>query len=138
MNIRQTSSRSTLIAAIIVVTALGAYSLFQAREMIEGPKVVVDTPQNGSTLTDPLLVLKGHASNISAISLNGRDIYINDAGQWSEQVLLAEGYNTIMIEAQNKFGKRIEQRLEYIYTGTGTASPAPDNLSTSPPARQAS
>ena len=91
------------------------YALFQARNLIRGPMISIENPQNGSTLVESLISIEGHAENISYISLNDRQIFIDEAGAFKEKLLLSYGYNIMTIKAKDKFGRETQETLELVY-----------------------
>lgn len=99
--------------AFIIMAIIG-YSFFQSRNLIRGPSLDLMTPKNGSTVTDPLVEIKGVAKNISFISLNNRQIFVDENGNFHEELLLSPGYNLWKIEAKDKFGRIVSKRLELV------------------------
>ena len=55
------------------------------------------------------------AKNIKDISLNDRKIFIDEQGNFKEQLLLSYGYNVFKIKANDKFGRSVEKIVEIIY-----------------------
>ncbi len=99
------------------VISLG-YGVFQARNLVLGPQIMVSHPQNGTNFTDPLITVDGTAYNITAISLNDRPIFIDETGAFSEKLLLTPGYTIMKVQAHDKFGRETQQLLELTYTPT--------------------
>lgn len=110
--------RVSLVAGIVILIL--AYGLFQARNLISGPEIVISTPENGESVNDPLVVVSGIATNINSITLNDRQIFIDKQGNFSEKLLVPEGYTIIKVAAQDKFGRSIERRIELNYTSAST------------------
>jgi len=102
-------------AIAILVVAIASYSLFQARNIIGGPLVEIHTPKNGSTLSESLVSIEGRAENITHISLNDRQIFVDERGKFHEQLLLSYGYNILAVKARDKFGRETEKILELVY-----------------------
>lgn len=100
----------------IVLFGLGGYGFYEARNMLEGPKVLITSPATGTNVTDPLITLAGVAHNISYISLNDRPIFVDQAGNFTEKLLLSPGYTIMKMHAQDKFGRETQQLLELTYT----------------------
>lgn len=100
---------------IIFALALAGYALYQTKSLREGPQLLITTPLNGSLATTSLLVISGTAKNISWITLNGRQIYVDEAGNFREQLLLSYGYNIITLSAKDKFGRSVSKKLELVY-----------------------
>lgn len=114
-------SRRTVQIAIIglVISALGAYGLFQARTLLEGPQVAIQYPTDGSTVQQSLVELEGSTENITSIEVNDRTIHVNRKGQFTEPVVLSQGYNVITIEATDRFGRSTTDRLEVVHKPLG-------------------
>lgn len=99
----------------LLVLAIVGYIFFQTRNVIRGPIITIQTPQNGATLEESLVIIKGVAKNISYISLNDRNIFIDEQGRFQEKLLLSYGYNIMAIKAEDKFGRKTEEILELVY-----------------------
>jgi hypothetical protein len=107
----------------IVVIALFAlliacYALFQARNLILGPQVSITAPAPGETIDSPLVTITGTAKNITYISLNDRQIFVDEKGDFSESLLASPGYNTWELEAKDKFGRIVSKKVEVVFNNT--------------------
>jgi hypothetical protein len=114
----RTNFRRTLgiwIACIVGLLIVG-YGCYEARHLIAGPEVSILTPKNGDTLTSDYIEITGTAENIAYISLNDRQIYIDDKGNFKESLLLSPGYNKEVIVAKDKFGRVKHETIELVYT----------------------
>lgn len=109
------SSYFGLIALLFLVIAISGYAIAKSFNLLEGPKLFVLTPKNGETLKNPLIPVEGEAKNIAFLSLNGRQIFVDENGKFSEQILLYEGYNVITVSTEDKFGRTKKEILEVIY-----------------------
>ncbi|HAO64586.1 TPA: hypothetical protein DCQ44_01235 [Candidatus Taylorbacteria bacterium] len=121
--------------SIIAILILG-YGLFQARNLILGPEISLTTPKNGENVTNPLIVVSGVATNITHISLNDRQIFVDNQGKFSEKLLVPPGYTIIKLAAQDKFGRTTQRLIELNYTAplqvvtaTSSATTSVDTLS---------
>ncbi|MFC1802120.1 hypothetical protein ACFLY7_01640 [Patescibacteria group bacterium] len=101
-----------IILAIVLVVG---YSYYQMRNLLNGPVLIVTSPQNGETFSESLIEITGETKNISEISLNDRPIFIDENGNFKEKMLLSYGYNVIKIEAGDRFDRKIKKILEVIY-----------------------
>ena len=88
---------------------------FQSREFLSGPTIEIRAPSNGATLSTSLIHIEGIAKRVSFITLNDRQIYVDENGKISEELLLQYGYNIISIKATDRFNRKVEKRLELIY-----------------------
>lgn len=96
-------------------SALLFYGYLKSANLIEGPEVFLDSPRNGETTVTSLVTITGIARNIAFITLNDRQIFLDGEGRLNEKLLLSYGYNIITVKARDKFGKRIEKRIELVY-----------------------
>jgi hypothetical protein len=103
-----------LVLIVLIVGFLGIYFLFQARGYLFGPKITLDSPLDGETIHNSYFKVKGQALNVSSLSLNGRQIFTDENGNFSESLLLARGYNIIELTAQDKFGRVRKEKREVI------------------------
>ena len=77
------------------------YAFWNGRNLILGPRITVTPPLKD---VNPIII-KGVAKNVSFLSLNGRQIFVDKDGNFLEDVLLLPGYNIITIEGGDRFGK---------------------------------
>ncbi|MEK7567837.1 MAG: hypothetical protein AAB513_02880 [Patescibacteria group bacterium] len=103
------------IVVSIVTIALVILIFFQSKEYLEGPIIEIANPINGSSLSDPLLHIEGVAKRVSFITLNDRQIFIDENGKISEKLLLQYGNNVISLKAIDRFQRKVEKRLEIFY-----------------------
>jgi Glucodextranase, domain B len=121
---------------VFVILALVAYGLFQSKKLIEGPQITIFEPQNGATLTGDLVTIRGVAKNIAYIWLDDTPIFVDNNGQFDEQLVVPQGYSTIKVSAQDKFGKktqeliRVELPVSNLPAATSTPNIAPIATST--------
>lgn len=104
----------TLFIAFFVLIIVG-YGIFQSQKIVGGPKITISSPATGQVLTQSDVNIAGVATNISAISLNDRPIFIDESGSFSEKLMLYPGYNIIKLRAEDKFGSKVEKDLELVY-----------------------
>jgi hypothetical protein len=100
---------------VLIITVIVGYSYFQSRNLINGPQIVLTSPKTGSTLANPLVAITGNASNISFLSLNDRQIFVDKDGTFNEELLLSPGYNVWTIQAKDKFGRIVTKKIELVF-----------------------
>lgn len=96
---------------ILLFLLLGAYSLFQARFLILGPRISIDSYKNGEVVASPIILISGKAENVSWLSLNDRQIFTDEKGAWSEKLIVSEGTSIMTLKARDRFGREREKRL---------------------------
>jgi hypothetical protein len=105
--------RQSLIILFFVL--LGLYALFQARFLIIGPYIRIEEPKNGALLDTELVVVKGVSKNAAWLSMNGRQIFTDEKGHFSERLVLSEGTSIITFEARDRFGRVRDKSVQVIY-----------------------
>ncbi|MCK4386723.1 MAG: hypothetical protein KAV41_01400 [Candidatus Pacebacteria bacterium] len=109
-------SYAKIFSLVLVLSATLGYAYYQTRDYIQGPILELISPLNGSTQHSGSIVISGRAKNISHISLNDRQIFTDQAGNFNEKILLSEGYNLIKISTRDKYQRENQKLLELIYT----------------------
>ncbi len=95
----------TILSILLLALVLAGYIFYQSRNVLEGPEIMLSSPENGAVIADPYIAIAGVAQNISFISLNDLPISIDERGNFSEMILLAPGYNIITLYARDRFKK---------------------------------
>lgn len=104
-------------ALIAVLSVMLLYILFQARFLIAGPELsLIDEP--ATVQNSQVVNLRGQASNITRISLNGRQIFTDKAGYFDEALVLENGYTVATIQATDRYGRNQRIVKEFVYTPT--------------------
>jgi hypothetical protein len=65
-------------------------------------------------LTSILLSIEGSAENVSRVRINGRPIALGNTGAFSEKLVTPEGYATVVVEAENRFGQYTREIVEFV------------------------
>ncbi len=102
------------IGVVLFVVMFFSYALFQARHLLIGPVIIVNSPQNGVAVKTPLTEVRGRAKNISSISLNDKPIFVDEGGYFKEQLLLPMGYTIMVIKADDRFGRTTQKILHIV------------------------
>jgi hypothetical protein len=113
-NFRNKFLRPKIIATLVVLVLIGGYALSRSWNLLAGPLIVIDTPTSGETLKSGYVIMAGEAKRIATLTLNGRQIFTDASGNFRESLLLLPGYNIIVVEAKDKFGRRTVQKLALI------------------------
>ncbi|MCK5021665.1 MAG: hypothetical protein KAR54_00245 [Candidatus Pacebacteria bacterium] len=99
---------------VIIVLITIYYSYYQTKAYLQGPIIELTTPINGSSQYDNIIYVTGYTKNISYISLNDKQIYVNLDGKIKEKLILSPGYNMIKVSAQDKYDRKIEKEIEVV------------------------
>jgi len=69
----------------------------------------------------PLATIKGVASKATYLTLNGREIFIDKEGNFSESIVVLPGFSVITLNARDKFGKTALKKFEIVREGNAPA-----------------
>lgn len=107
---------------ILQITALSIffiliiiYAFFGSHNLIFGVKIKNVNIADGAKVDRSTLQITGNAKNAVNLTLNGREISINEAGDFNETIALLMGYNVVNITAKDKFGYIDEKNYKLIY-----------------------
>ncbi|HSE57000.1 MAG TPA: hypothetical protein VLB02_02870 [Candidatus Paceibacterota bacterium] len=107
------------IALLGLCFALIGIIFYNTRDIMFGAPLTVKTITDGMTLSDTYLAIAGTAAHAQILLLNGREIYTNRKGEFSEPVLLVPGYNVIEVQMTDRFGKTNTKSYELVLTEQG-------------------
>lgn len=91
------------------------YAFFRSKDLIFGVKIKNVNLADGATVTENVMRLTGNAENAVNLILDGREISVDQQGNFDETIALLPGYNIINIKAQDKFGYMDEKNYKIIY-----------------------
>lgn len=100
---------------VLFVLALALYALYQSNTFLSGPELVVSSPTHGELITSKTLAIRGTGSQIARLFLNDRQIFLNEEGRFSEELIALPGYTIISLRAEDKFGRISKEKLEIVY-----------------------
>ncbi len=115
-------SRISLPGILQLFFALGlgalifAYVLFQARNLLMGPSITLETAESGSIQHERTILLEGMTRNIVSLTLNGREIHTDETGVFSERLVLENGYTIMTLRAEDRYGRERTLSREFVYT----------------------
>ncbi len=106
--------RPTHIFFFLLFLLLVSYSLFQARFVILGPQITIESHEDGQTVENSTIILEGSTENIARLSLNGRQIFTDETGWWSEKLIVREGLSIMTVEARDRFGRETRKSVRIV------------------------
>ena len=104
----------TIALTVIIAGTILGYAYLKTKDYIAGPQVTILSPSNGAALSDLIVEVVGTAKNISSISLDDRNIFVDEQGTFKEKLLLYPGYNIITVKAEDRYKRSVEKKLELI------------------------
>jgi len=116
------NNRLALYALILLFILILGYAYFEARNILFGPEIAIETTSGALIVDDPFITISGTALRIHELSMNGRPIDVTEAGAFEEEFLLAEGYNAVVLSARDKLGRSTTKKLEFVYNSPSSAT----------------
>jgi len=110
------------------VAIVVGYSYFILEGYIRGPRIELIAPESGTATTTAWVTVAGRTIHASTLTLNGATTSPDLAGNFSESLLLAPGYNIMRVAAQDRYGRTTEKTIEMTLIRermeiTGTTTP---------------
>lgn len=102
---------SIFLVLFIVIFYLG----WQVKRIVEPPKLILFSPQEGYITEVPEVLVQGETDREVRVYLNGKEIKNSELGQFKEKVDLASGVNTLTIVAEKKHGKKTTEVRHVVF-----------------------
>lgn len=102
--------RLLIIAALVLIAG---YGLFEARRIIAGPELAIDSPIDGSATSTSLVTVSGRVKNISFLTINGHAASADEQGRFVYRYSPPVGYTVATVSATDRFGRRAEKRVSF-------------------------
>ena len=98
---------------IVALVLIAGYGLFEARRIIEGPRLTIDAPLDGSATSTSLVTIVGHVENISFLTINAHAASADEQGRFVYRYSPPVGYTVATVLATDRFGRRTEKRISF-------------------------
>lgn len=99
----------------LVLLALIGYGLLEARHLIAGPSITLDSPSDYTAFADGFVPVNGVANNTKNLTLNGDLLPIDEAGRFANTLLLPQGGGILSLTATDRFGRSVTvRRMIYV------------------------
>lgn len=119
MKIKTIHWYAKVLFGLLFLAVIGVYAYAQTDEFAQGPEITILTPEGGTMIEDSLIAVEGLAYRVAEVELNGAPIFIDEAGNFREHVLLVPGQNIITLHAKDKFGREVKEIVELLYNPQG-------------------
>lgn len=94
-----------LIALVLLLIA--GYGLVEAWPLIEGPSLVVDSPANNGAYPGGVVTVRGTASRIAMLTLDGAGVVRDADGVFSSTLTFPPGGSILTFVATDRFGRQL-------------------------------
>ncbi len=100
-----------IISCVALFSIIMVFSYEKMIFMVKGVKIDAKIEQSNDS---PLAIVSGTAEKATYISLNGREIFIDKEGNFSESIVMLPGFSVVTLSAKDKFGMTAEKKFEMI------------------------
>jgi len=100
---------------ILAIAIIFGYGGFQFRNLVLGPRIWIASPIDGEATTTQVIAVTGTIKNAAFITFDGAQIFTDENGNWSEDIVLMSGYNVLTVTAKDRFGKVATKTLHIVY-----------------------
>ena len=97
-------------SCIMLFAIIGIFAYMKTSFLIKGIKIEAEIERNNGRVA----TVKGKVPNAIHVSLNGREIFIDKDGSFSEPVALLPGLSVVTLDVADKFGKTKEKKFQLV------------------------
>jgi len=97
-------TRSLIAVALFV---LASYGFMEAWPLIAGPALSIESPQDGTPFPGGIVTVKGTASRIAMLTLDGAPLLREENGSFGATLTFPRGGSILTFIATDRFGRRI-------------------------------
>ena len=99
-----------ILLSIFIIT----YSLFKTYNYFSGPKITIYNPVPFQQINSDTFTLSGNVKNAKNIYINGREISIDQFGNFSELLITKSPYILVTVRAIDIYGK---EKIKTLFIG---------------------
>ena len=96
---------------VLVVLVVVLYGLFEARKLLEGPEITIESPADGSATSTSAVTVVGTAQNIAFLTINDAPSYTDETGRFVYRFSPPAGYAIVTVAATDRFGRRASKSV---------------------------
>lgn len=108
-----TTKKTLSVALIFIFLIFGGYFIYQLNLYFSPPEVKIIEPQRTEFRTDKVNLI-GETGKEVAVSVNGRQIFVDEEGRFETSISLIDEKNDVTIEAVGANGKRTVVKKVFI------------------------
>lgn len=98
---------------IVVVSAI-AYGFWEGRALIEGPRLSLISPAQGTVSGNGFVTVSGHVARVNALSVNGLAVLPNEDGSFKRVFVFARGEDILQVTVTDRFGRSVTKTRNII------------------------
>ena len=96
---------------LLLVASSFVYLYMQVNNFVSKPRLVIMAPSDGSRVNGNSVHVTGIAEKDALVFINDQPILVSEKGEFSEDVGLTPGVNSIRIKARSKFNKEAVESI---------------------------
>lgn len=96
---------------LIALLAILGYGLIEARPLIAGPSLTIDSPEVGESVPGGFITVSGTARRVNALTLNGSPLLTDGEGRFSRLLILPRGGAILNLMATDRFGRTVRKEV---------------------------
>ena len=116
MERRRTKFYIKTVSISLIFLFILIYALFQARNLLLGPQITDILPETGARVSSSSIEITGATKNIKRLTLNDREIVMDEKGRFDEKLLIPKGYTIMKLQGWDRFKRDTTEFLEIFYT----------------------
>lgn len=101
-----TPQRFTIILTSILIVIFAFYLILQYLYFVGAPPLDIVQPKEGEIFNNSSIHVRGRTNPDASLYINNQKVPINDSGAFDQILTLNDGVNTIVVESENKMGKK--------------------------------
>lgn len=109
MNTRPFVEKLKIWLFVSLLIFISVYFIFRVFNYISGPRIDIISPSQGEIIREDTFIIEGVVKNAKNIYINGREILIDEDGNFKEELIAKSPYTLITIKAIDKYGKQKEE-----------------------------
>ena len=107
-----------IMSCVVLFSIILVFSYEKMSFVWEGVKIKATIEQKSDS---SIATVTGNASKAIYLTLNGREIFIDKDGNFSEAIAVLPGFSIVTLNARDKFGKTAEKKFEVVYKESAKA-----------------
>lgn len=108
-----------MIKAVLLVLALvmiASYAASRSLPYFRGPSIAIFQPMNGAAVSSTTITVIGRAQRINSLSMNDKQIQIDEQGNFKQTLIIFPGVNIISFDATDQFKRTTHSELRIFGT----------------------
>ena len=96
--------------AFFVIFVLG-YLVYQVQSINKPPFIKIDSPEDGTRITNSSLLIVGQTSPSANLTINDQQVFVDSEGNFKQPVSISPGEKILTFISRNAFGKESTKQL---------------------------